>query len=305
MKKILLLKILFKQNIRWVSATIIGIVIVLGFCLSAVPFVVKLPSSSFESTIDWEYSAYDKYANVVFSHYFKKGTFNFITENLLTLGYFTIINSIFVIKYNFKLKNIYQIKRLNNLISSNKLNYIPLIVSGSLFLVTLLSFLVFDIFFINIIVAQKKDYLSLQINKLWLQEVKNLLNSILHYIFVLGICYLIIDLAKYRISKFVSLKLIFIILSIILIIPFILNTINQSLVDSNGSFLNKILDLFRFVLNPFDEWYLFYIGSAKEYMRNFSFENIEQIYQVLRIIYSLVALSYIIYNFKANRGKYE
>lgn len=310
MKKILLLKIIFKQNFYWILATALGLFIILCFCSSTIPYVLKLPSKSWESTLDWEYSSYDKYASVVFGTYFSKGTLNFITNNFITLGYFSIINSIFIIKYHFKLKNVYQIKRFNNIINYNNINYIPLIVSIVLFIITIFSLILFDVFFINVIIFQKIDYLKwyyleIRINKIWQQEFKNLLNNIFHYIFVLGICYFVIDISKYKLSKFISLKLILIILSIILIIPFILNIINESLISAKGNNLNKILDLLRFIINPFDEWYLFIIGSSKEYVKSFSFDNIDLICQILRIVYSLIGISYIIYHFKANRGKYE
>ncbi|MBW0595959.1 hypothetical protein MADP07_00259 [Mycoplasma anatis] len=304
MKKFLLLKIIISQNKYWIIATILGLSVVLGICSSTIAYIDKLPTKSWENTIELQYSSYDRYAEWIFLS-FNRGTLKFITENFVSLGYFSIINIIFIIRYHFKLKNIYQIKRLNHLTKPNKVKFIPLIVSTILFVFTILSFLFYDLYFINNLIYKKQEYLRLRIDKLWKNEIIDLTNWILHYIFTIGICYFIIDLSKYKISKFISLKLIFIVLSIILIIPFVINIINESLITSEGNSLNKILDLHRFILNPFDEWYLFYIGSAKEYVRNFSFENIEQIYQVLRIIYSLVALSYIIYHFVANRGKYE
>ncbi|MBW0595661.1 hypothetical protein HUN03_00103 [Mycoplasmopsis anatis] len=304
MKKFLLLKIIISQNKYWIIATILGLSVVLGICSSTIAYIDKLPTKSWEKTIELQYSSYDRYAEWIFLS-FNRGTLKFITENFVSLGYFSIINIIFIIRYHFKLKNIYQIKRLNHLTKPNKVKFIPLIVSTILFVFTILSFLFYDLYFINNLIYKKQEYLRLRIDKLWKNEIIDLTNWILHYIFTIGICYFIIDLSKYKISKFISLKLIFIVLSIILIIPFVINIINESLITSEGNSLNKILDLHRFILNPFDEWYLFYIGSAKEYVRNFSFENIEQIYQVLRIIYSLVALSYIIYHFVANRGKYE
>lgn len=304
-KKFIFIKLILKQNFWWILSVLIGLAIIFSFISLTIPWALK-QDKTYNIGRGPEQSRFDDFAQMIFHLYFEKGSLQFINTNFFVLGYLTFMNIIYIVKYNFRLKNVFQIKKLNSLIKAKNIKFIPLIFSLLLFIFTIGSILIYDVCYYKNVLNVQKDIFYLDLSKFWIDEFYVVLKLFLHYIFIIGLVYLFIDIFKFGVSKFITLKIVSLISLIVIVLPAILWIVNSSIrpIDSSNE-TNKTIHFVTLLLNPFDEWYLFYIATMKEFIESYSLENHEHIRYILRIIYSSLGFLYTIYHFVANRGKYE
>lgn len=315
-KKKILMKNLFRINFPWFIAISVLVAISLIMILSTIPWIVN-----HKNNIRWNiYNNSYGWYSIWVSSIFKNGIFSFINYSFSSNSFLTILIVVFFIISEYKVNSIYFKKHTMQLIKEKNIKYIPLISSISLCLYTFLTFIIIDL----IVFAILKDVRNQLINganftfknfniKFWKSEFIVIAEQTIHYIFLVGLIYSIIDLYRYKISNATWVKISLLILIFSVVIPFVLIMLWRIIFNVYPNQIPlKIIQWIVIILNPFDSSF---IGAyplfseefllASEETQKLIIANIQNVKWIIKVIYVSFAIIYIIFHFIFKKRKHE
>ncbi|MBW0594440.1 hypothetical protein MALH04_00191 [Mycoplasma anatis] len=315
-KKKILMKNLFRINFPWFIAISVLVAISLIMILSTIPWIIN-----HKNNIRWNIynNSYGRYSIWVIS-IFKNGVFSFSNYSFSSNSFLTILIVVFFIISEYKINSIYFKKHTMQLIKEKNIKYIPLISSISLCLYTFFTFIIVDL----VVFAILKDVRNQLINganftfenfniNFWKSEFIVIAEQAIHYIFLVGLIYSIIDLYRYKISNTTWVKISLLILIFSVVIPFVLIMLWRIIFNVYPNQIPlKIIQWIVILLNPFDSSF---IGAyplfseefllASEETQKLIIANIENIKWIIKGIYIAFAIIYVIFHFIFKNRKHE
>lgn len=315
-KKKILMKNLFRINFPWFIAISVLVAISLIMILSTIPWIVN-----HKNNIRWNiYNNSYGWYSIWVSSIFKNGIFSFINYSFSSNSFLTILIVVFFIISEYKVNSIYFKKHTMQLIKEKNIKYIPLISSISLCLYTFLTFIIIDL----IVFAILKDVRNQLINganftfknfniNFWKSEFIVIAEQTIHYIFLVGLIYSIIDLYRYKISNATWVKISLLILIFSVVIPFVLIMLWRIIFNVYPNQIPlKIIQWIVILLNPFDSSF---IGAyplfseefllASEETQKLIIANIQNVKWIIKVIYVSFAIISIIFHFIFKKRKHE
>lgn len=315
-KKKILIKSLFRINFPWFITISILVAISLLMILSTIPWIVN-----HRDNITWNiYNNSYGWYSVWVSSIFKNGIFSFSNYSFSSNSFLTILIVVFFIILEYKVNSIYFKKHSMQLTEEKNIKYIPLISSISLCLYTFLTFIIVDL----VIFAVLKDVRNQLINdanfafqnfniNFWKSEFIVIVEQTVHYIFLVGLIYLIIDFYRYKISNTTWVKISLLILIFSVVIPFVLIMLWRIIFNVYPNQIPlKIIQWIVIVSNPFDSSFIgayplfsevFFLES--EETQKLIIANIENIKWIIKGIYVAFAIIYVIFHFIFKNRKHE
>lgn len=315
-KKKILIKSLFRINFPWFITISILAAISLLMILSTIPWIVN-----HKDNITWNiYNNSYGWYSVWVSSIFKNGIFSFSNYSFSSNSFLTILIVVFFIILEYKVNSIYFKKHAIQLTEEKNIKYIPLISSISLCLYTFLTFMIVDL----VIFAVLKDVRNQLINdanfafenfniNFWKSEFIVIVEQTIHYIFLVGFIYLIIDFYRYKISNTTWVKISLLILIFSVVIPFVLIMLWRIIFNVYPNQIPlKIIQWIVIISNPFDSSFIgayplfsevFFLES--EETQKLIIANIENIKWIIKVIYVAFAIIYVIFHFIFKNRKHE
>lgn len=315
-KKKILIKMLFRTNLPWFIAISAFAIFFLIMIFATTPWILSNKDNIFfNSNID----SYGKFSIWVCSM-LKNGMFSFANYSFTSRTFFTILVVGFFINLEYKIRTVYFRKHSMQLIKDKNIKYIPIISSISLCTYVFVTFILIDIVVFGVLKDVRSQFINyngfefedFNIN-FWKSEFLVIIKNAIHYIFLIGLIYILIDLYRYKINNAAWIKISLIILVFLVVIPFILIMLWSTIFNTYPNHvLLKSIQLTTTLLNPFDTSF---IGASPLYdgktlvegqvTNEFVVENIQNIKWILRGIYNGFSSVYVVIHFAFKNAKYE
>lgn len=315
-KKKILIKMLFRTNLPWFIAISAFAIFFLIMIFATTPWILSNKDNIFfNSNID----SYGKFSIWVCSM-LKNGMFSFANYSFTSRTFFTILVVGFFINLEYKIRTVYFKKHTMQLIKDKNIKYIPIISSISLCSYVFVTFILIDIVVFGVLKDVRSQFINyngfefedFNINY-WKSEFLVIIKNAIHYIFLIGLIYILIDLYRYKINNAAWIKISLIILVFLVVIPFILIMLWSTIFNTYPNHvLLKSIQLTTTLLNPFDTSF---IGASPLYdgktlvegqvTNEFVVENIQNIKWILKGIYTGFSSVYVVIHFAFKNAKYE